>query len=61
MPDVISDHQQGDLIDGDFGTALPLIIFGGLSVAAGLLSLMLPETLGRKLPETVEDAKQFAK
>ncbi|WAR08263.1 ORCT-like protein [Mya arenaria] len=46
----------GTFVDGDFGKALPLIIFGGLSVVAGLLSLFLPETNGQVLPETIEDA-----
>ena len=48
-------------MEGDFGTALPLIIFGGLSVIAGVLSLFLPETKGKILPETIEDAEQFGK
>lgn len=43
------------------GVALPLIIFGGLSVVAGVASLWLPETLNRKLPETIEDAIDFKK
>ncbi|XP_046363834.2 organic cation transporter protein-like [Haliotis rufescens] len=49
----------GLLIGGDLKVALPLIVFGGLSVAAGGLSLILPETLNTTLPETVEDAKVF--
>ena len=49
------------MVDGSFGTALPLIIFGGLSVLAGLLSLLLPETKGKVLPETVHDAEQFGR
>lgn len=32
---------------------LPLFIFGGSTFVAGLFALLLPETLGRKLPETV--------
>ncbi|KAK6169542.1 hypothetical protein SNE40_020578 [Patella caerulea] len=51
----------GTIVQGDFGTALPLLVFGGASVAAGLLSLLLPETLNQILPETIEDAKQFGK
>ncbi|XP_069127358.1 organic cation transporter protein-like isoform X3 [Argopecten irradians] len=34
---------------------LPLILFGGLSVSAGLLALLLPETAGKPLPQTIED------
>ena len=48
-------------MEGDFGTALPLIIFGGLAVVAGVLSLFLPETKGTVLPETIADAEQFGR
>ncbi|ESO84074.1 hypothetical protein LOTGIDRAFT_108247 [Lottia gigantea] len=51
----------GALVKGDFGTALPLLVFGGVSVAAGLLSLYLPETLDKNLPESIEDAKYFGR
>ncbi|CAG5134163.1 unnamed protein product [Candidula unifasciata] len=51
----------GNVIEGDFAVALPLIIFGVVSIAAGLLALLLPETAYRKLPDTVEDAKQFGR
>ncbi|GFN79332.1 organic cation transporter protein [Plakobranchus ocellatus] len=50
-----------DVISGNWGVAVPLLIFGGLSVAAGLLVLFLPETSNRVLPDTVEDAKNFGK
>lgn len=46
-------------MDGHFGQALPLVVFGASSVIAGLLSLILPETLGANLPETIEDGKAF--
>ncbi|KAK3778755.1 hypothetical protein RRG08_013026 [Elysia crispata] len=52
----------GDLnviVDGDLGIALPLLIFGSLSVTAGLLVIFLPETSHKVLPDTVEDAKNF--
>ncbi|XP_067674869.1 organic cation transporter protein-like [Haliotis asinina] len=51
----------GVLLGGDLKVALPLIVFGGLSIAAGLLTLFLPETLKRRLPETIEDAKNMRK
>ena len=48
--------SQGQIMTGEFGKALPLVIFGGASVLAGVLALGLPETLGRKLPETLQDS-----
>jgi hypothetical protein len=41
------------------GNAVPLVIFGGASIVAAVLTLLLPETLGQMLPETVEDGKIF--
>ncbi|XP_064595129.1 organic cation transporter protein-like [Liolophura sinensis] len=49
----------GKLIGGDMETALPLIVFGAASVTAGLAALVLPETLSRKLPDTIEDGIKF--
>ncbi|EDW79680.1 uncharacterized protein Dwil_GK17890 [Drosophila willistoni] len=35
---------------------LPLLLFGAISLIAGLLSLLLPETFHKKLPDTVAEA-----
>ncbi|XP_018578503.1 organic cation transporter protein isoform X2 [Anoplophora glabripennis] len=40
---------------------LPLLIFGTLSLIGGVLSLALPETLNRKLPETIEEGEAFGR
>lgn len=41
--------------------ALPLILFGGLSIISGLLGFLLPETLNTTLPDTVEEAENIGK
>lgn len=41
--------------------SLPLILFGSMGVIAGLLSLIFPETLGTKLPDTVWEAEKIGK
>lgn len=38
-----------------------MLIFGGLALLAGGLALLLPETLNRKLPETIEEGENFSK
>ncbi|XP_076466443.1 organic cation transporter protein-like [Babylonia areolata] len=50
-----------DLVGGQFGQALPLLVFGSATVGAGFLCLLLPETLHKHLPETLEDAKMFGR
>lgn len=39
--------------------SLPLILFGAVALVAGLLALLLPETLGYKLPDTAEEAERI--
>jgi hypothetical protein len=52
----VCDRSQGKIIGGPAGLAIPLIIFGVTSVVAGSLLFLLPETQGRRLPETIQDA-----
>ncbi|KAM0730118.1 Organic cation transporter protein [Formica fusca] len=42
-------------------TPLPLVIFGTCALFGGLMSLLLPETLNKKLPETIQDGELFGK
>lgn len=41
--------------------ALPLLLFGGMSLASALLATLLPETVGSKLPDTVEEAESIGR
>lgn len=38
-----------------------MIIFGCLALLGGCLSLLLPETLNKELPETIEDGERFGR
>ncbi|XP_022107240.1 organic cation transporter protein-like [Acanthaster planci] len=40
---------------------LPLVLFGSSTVVAGCLVLFLPETKGRRLPQTLEEGEEFGK
>ncbi|RUS74807.1 hypothetical protein EGW08_017436, partial [Elysia chlorotica] len=46
---------------GPFSQSLPMLIFGSVSLVAGGLSMTLPETLGQKMPETIQDAINLSK
>lgn len=46
---------------GDFWTPLPLMIYGILALIGGLISLVLPETLNKTLPESIEDGERFGR
>lgn len=39
--------------------SVPLIIFGAVTLLGGILTFVLPETHGVKLPDTIEDAENF--
>jgi len=46
---------------GSVHAGIPVVIFGICSTSAGLLSLLLPETLNRKLPESVAEVERAGK
>ncbi|XP_036139515.1 solute carrier family 22 member 21 isoform X2 [Monomorium pharaonis] len=41
--------------------SLPLILFGSMAMITGVLSLIFPETLGTKLPDSVSEAEKIGK
>ena len=47
---------------GDINERLPFIVLGGSALLGGIFALInLPETLGKKLPETMEEALNLNK
>ena len=44
-----------------YGMWIPLIIFGMNALLSGFLILLLPDTLGRELPESIKDALKLGK
>ena len=50
-----------DHINSDIAKAIPLTVFGAAAFIGGLLSITLPETANRKLPDTIEEAHHFNK
>nr|CAD7399801.1 unnamed protein product [Timema cristinae] len=60
----ISTAEDGDIevrISAEYMESLPLLLFGGMSLLSGALALFFPETLGTKLPDTVEEAENIGK
>ena len=45
----------------DYWRPGPLIVYGILAFSAGILSLLLPETLNTTLPDTIEEGEKFGK
>ena len=42
-------------------SSLPFLIFGGAAIAGGCLAVLLPETRGVKLPETVAEVEEIVR
>ena len=40
---------------------MPFLVMGGASALGGLLSLLLPDTVGSPLPDTMEDVETLKK
>ncbi|XP_049803763.1 organic cation transporter protein-like isoform X1 [Schistocerca nitens] len=45
----------------EYWQPFPLLIFGSLALMGGLMALVLPETMGRKLPDTIEEGERFGR
>ncbi|KAJ6645244.1 Solute carrier family 22 member 8, partial [Pseudolycoriella hygida] len=64
LPTIIRSGGVGTMstvarIGDSFYKPLPLLLFGSVSFFGGILALLLPETLGEKLPDTVEEAERL--
>ena len=46
-------------VSGQFGVIMPQLVFGAAGISGGLVTLVLPDTRNRKLPDTIEDAENF--
>lgn len=46
-------------LQSTYYSTLPYLVLGGLSVLGGLVCLLLPETAGENLPESVAEAEKF--
>ena len=52
---------MASLFQGVLWHLLPFLVFGVSSVLAGLLVLLLPETQGHNLPDTLQQGEDFRK
>ncbi|KAJ8312983.1 hypothetical protein KUTeg_010356 [Tegillarca granosa] len=50
---------RGKIMGGKIGLAFPLLVFGSLSMASAFLTLLLPETMGKTLPDTIQEGKRL--
>ena len=45
----------------DIHPAIPTLIFTVMAILSGFMTLFLPETRGRKMPESFEDIEKYVK
>lgn len=50
---------QTPLLVTYFGELSPLLLFSASALVSGLLALLFPETLNKKMPDTVLEAEQI--
>ena len=50
-----------NLNQGSEMLVLPLVVMGIISAIGGVVGLRLPETLHKKLPQTMEEGEEFGK
>ncbi len=50
----------GGYLSRKYDERIPMIVFGVLSILCAIACLFLPETQGKKLPNTVEEGEKFA-
>ena len=46
-------------LQGNYYVQAPMIIFGSSSVTVGLVVLLLPETLNKTQPQSIDDAERM--
>lgn len=56
---VAAISSPGVVFLGTINQSIPLWILGFFGVFGGVLVLFLPETLGKTLPQTLDDGEQF--
>lgn len=45
-------------LTGDYIPWLPGLIYGGAPILSGVATMFLPETLGKPLPDTIQDVEE---
>ena len=50
-------HKCSICLQNNWSLGLPLIVMGVLPMVSGLMSLLLPETKGKPLPDTLHELR----